>query len=283
MARTAGAVEDEDGRNAREIRRLRRKRAGALAWFFGWIAFIPVGLIGGCGLAMLIRNDTARAVFGMLGLLAPFVSLGGLLLMGSDRGRYGRSLALAQEAEELGLAYTEQPARKQFGFVNDFQMFHDPTSEFALNFMAGKRWGTAVVILDYSCAWGHGRYAYTILQTVIVLRNAVPGVPDLVLCPKGLLGKLAEAVGLGDRPVRVPGQKEFNQAYGLSAVLAEEAATRFTSELVDLCLEKQDLVLEVHRESLLVYWTNTSLKPDDLPDRLATALQVSRLLNGQEA
>ena len=72
MARTAGAVEDEDGRNAREIRRLRRKRARALAWFFGWIAFIPVGLIGGCGLAMLIRNDTARAVFGMLGLLADF-------------------------------------------------------------------------------------------------------------------------------------------------------------------------------------------------------------------
>src|SRR5436305_12746591 len=118
---------------AREISQLRKRRALARTLFFGSIAFMPLSCLGGCGLAMLIKQETVQAVFGILGLLGPFVGLGGLLLMWSDRSRYGRSLDLALQAEEWGLAYSEQAPERKHDLLRDFQVFHDPTSDVARN------------------------------------------------------------------------------------------------------------------------------------------------------
>jgi predicted Zn finger-like uncharacterized protein len=170
--------------NNKEIRRLQKKSFRAMAWFTFWLCLMPLGLCGGCGLAMLIPNGTIQAVLGMAGILAPFVGLGGVLLMLGDRGRYSRSLAFAKVANDLDLTYTEQPGRSQRRFLNDFNLFHDPTNDSGLNHMKGARKGATVVILDYSCSWGRGKWARHVGQTVFVFQDALNVNTEFVLCPR---------------------------------------------------------------------------------------------------
>jgi hypothetical protein len=272
-------ADDPVNDNANEIARVRNKRNRAQVIFFSCLALIPLSCLGGCGLAMLIPHETARAVFAGIGLLAPFLGLGGMLLMLGDRSRYGRSLDLALLGDELGLAYTEQPTRRQLREVRQFQVFREPTDDYSRNGLEGEFKKTPVVIMDYNCSWGRGRLAYVIAQTVLVFPEALPEAPDLILFPKGLLDKLADAVGLGGRPVRIPGEKQLNKAYGLFS--EEEAAALFTADVAEICLEERKLVLEVSGGSLLVYWAETYIKPGELPDRLATAVKLKRLLSGK--
>jgi hypothetical protein len=264
--------------NSEEIARLRKRQNLARALFFGSIAFIPLSCFGGCGLAMLIHHETTQAIFGMVGLFAPFIGLGGLILMWSDRGRYGRSLDLALLADKLGLAFTEHPPKKQMGLLKQLQVFHEPTSQAARNSLAGDYKNASVVIMDYSCAWGRGRFAYVIAQTVFVFPDEAPEAPDLILYPKGLFSKLVEAVGLQGRPIPVPGEKQLNKEYGLYSEEADAAAARFTSAMAEACLQENKLVLEVSRGDVLVYWMEQYIKPGELQARLATALKLTRLL-----
>jgi hypothetical protein len=164
--------------------------------------------------------------------------------------------------------------------VKEFQVFHDPTSEYARNGLEGEYKKTPVLIMDYSCAWGRGRFAYVIAQTIFVFPDALPEVPDLLLHPKGLLDKLTEAVGLGGRPIPVPDEKRLNKEYGLFSKAEKRAARLFTAEVADVCLDEKKLVLEVSRGSLLVFWSETYVKPGDLQDHLATAIRLKRLLGG---
>src|SRR4051794_16573574 len=98
-------------KNIKEIGKVRSKYARARNWMYFWVAFIPLGIIIGCGGGM------AFPPLFVLGLLAPFISLGGILLMASDRGRWTRALAVANIADEMGCSYTQAPTEKQYGFL----------------------------------------------------------------------------------------------------------------------------------------------------------------------
>jgi hypothetical protein len=139
-----------------------------------------------------------------------------------------------------------------------------------------------VVIMDYSCAWGPARFAYVISQAAIAFPDAVPRAPDLVLYPKDLIGKVAEAVGLGGRFVSLPGNEHFNKEYGLRSDVEPATASLFTSEVSDICLREKKLVLEVSEGSLLVYWLETYIKPEDLESRVGTAVELAHLLSRQQ-
>src|SRR5262245_47623855 len=111
--------------NSDEISRLRGRKTLTLGIFYGSIAFIPLSCIVCCGGAALIPNDTGKAIFGISAMLAPFVGLTGMILMWSDRSRYGRSVDLALEADELGLGFVEKPGKRDLKLVRSFQLFRD--------------------------------------------------------------------------------------------------------------------------------------------------------------
>jgi hypothetical protein len=136
--------------------------------------------------------------------------------------------------------------------------------------------------MDYSCAWGRGKFAYVIAQTVLVFPDALPQAPDLLLSPKGWIGKLAETVGLTGRAIPIPGAESLNKEYGLYSEGPKDAAALLSPEVPALCLKEKTLVLEVSRGDLLVFWTETYLKPGELQDRLETALRLKRLLRGEK-
>jgi hypothetical protein len=97
--------------------------------------------------------------------------------------------------------------------------------------------------------------------------------------PQGF-AKLTEAVGLGGKPIPVPGQDEFNGRYSLYSTERKAAAQRFTAELVEVCLDERNLVLEMRDRSLLVYWDGTYIRPNELPERLETAETILQHLRG---
>ncbi len=266
-----------DNDNAREIARLRKKKNLTQTIFFGSIAFMLLSCPGFFGLGAFIRNETIQMVFYATAIFGPFVGLGGMILMLGDRGRYGRSVELALQADELGLAFREQPSRRQVGEVSGFLAFQDHDDEHARNSLEGEYKKASLLIMDYNCSWGTGRYAHVIMQTVFVFPDALSAAPDLVLYPKGLLDKLADAVGLRGRAITIPGEKQMNKEYGLYSDREKQAVALFTPDVVDACLEERKLVVEVNRGTLLVFWSDTYVKSADLADRLATAQRLKKL------
>lgn len=264
--------------NSREIDRLRKKKTTVQRVLWGCLALMPASLIGGCGLAIVIPHDTLRAVFGMVAVLGPFVGLAGILLMWNDRGRYDRALDLARQGDRLGLAYSEQATEAEHEQVAAFQVFNEHTSDYAVNQLTGQIDDTQVLVMDYNCAWGGGASANVIRQTVIILHDAVSNVPELILYPKTLLQKLAETVGLGDNAVKISGADKFNRTYGLYSKQRNKSAALFAAKLVAFCLKEKDLVVEVMGGNLLVYWAETNIMPEQLKDRLATAVELAQLL-----
>ncbi|HZU38908.1 MAG TPA: hypothetical protein VFA18_23475 [Gemmataceae bacterium] len=205
--------------NAEEIRRIGRKRARTRAWFFGWLLAIPLTPVLGIGLARLQTEKVFDSPFILIAVLGPFVALGGLILMSSDRKRYRRSYQLACLADQEGWRFLQWPA--------------------------------------------------------------LPGVPDLLVCRKSFLSKLGEAIGLGGRALAVANQAKFNRVYAVYADADSGALAKLTPELIDLCVRERWLALEVHDHSLAVYWSETSIKPKALLDRLGVAKRVLGLLRGE--
>jgi hypothetical protein len=271
-----------DNDNAHEIARLRNKKNFTLTIFFGSIAFMVLSCPGFFGLGALIRNETVQMVFYATAIFGPFVGLGGMILMLGDRGRYVRSVDLALEADELGMAFREKPSRRQIGEVSGFLAFQDHTDEHARNSLEGEHKSTTLLIMDYNCSWGTGTSAQVTLQTVFVFPDSLPEAPDLLLYPRGLLDKMAEAVGLRKRPIAIAGEKQMNKEYGLYTDREKKAVALFSPDVVDVCLEERTLVLEINRGTLLVFWSDTYVKPAELHDRLATALRLKKLLAAGE-
>jgi hypothetical protein len=134
--------------------------------------------------------------------------------------------------------------------------------------------------MDYSCAWGTGGSAHVITQTVIVLEGAVASAPDLLIYPKSMFEKLAEAVGLEANAVKLPGADKFNKKYGLYTDQRIKANACCTPELTGLCVKEDNVVLETSGGDLLVYWSETDIKPGELEEYLTTA---SKIVGAMEA
>lgn len=279
MTRNSRRASGNGSPNEEEIRRVSGKRARSLGFFYFWIAWMPLTLFGCCGLGLASGSGNLAVGGFMAGILLPFVGLGGLLLMGNDRLRYSRSYALASEADELGLRFRETPTRKQYGFLNDFQLLSDPTNEAARDWISGDYRGRRMTAVDYSCAWGRGKFARVIGMTVLVV-DPVERVPNFILSPRGLFDRLTEAVGLTGKPLPVPGEKEFSRSYGLFGRQGREAAGRFGRELIDLCMEEGDLVIEVRDGVMLLYHSDKRIKPAELEEFLRLGGKVARLLEG---
>jgi hypothetical protein len=265
--------------NAEEISRLRRKKMLTLSLFFGSIALIPLSCGVCCGPIPFIPNETVKAVFGISGFVGPIIGLVGVILMWSDRHRYGRGLDLALLADEWDMSFTETPPEEQLDLVRSFQAFRDPTKEVARYCLVGIHDDRSVVIVEYSCSWVTERATYVKSQTAIVFEGAVPEIPDLVVYPKSVVEKLADAVGLPGDAVKVPKQDKFNKKFTLYADKAIRATACFSPTLAALCVEEGDVVLEANGGNLLVYWLETYISAADLPDRLAIAGEVVQSLS----
>lgn len=269
--------------NAAAIARLRFRRILVLTLFVSFIALMPLGLVCPCGIAIAIRNMVPQGVvvtFGVLAFILPIVGLAGTMLMGIDIGRYGRKLAVAQKIDELGMAYTEWPKQKQYAFARAIRLFQERTFDSATNFFEGKYRGYRVTGVDYSYSWGVGRYQAAYTQTVVLLHDAVTGVPNFVLSPRGMLDRIAP--WLNNDRIELKGEKEFNKQFALSGTRRDGIAACFTPELIDLCLEDAALSIETYSGDLIVCRQGKEMAAGGYEPLLDLAVQIAEVLGGSE-
>ncbi len=261
---------------------LRFRRIRTMVLFYAFIVLMPLGCICPCSLAFAIPHDTTRTVLGVIAFLLPFVGLGGTLLMMGDMSRYAKMYAVARTADELGFAYTDYPKEKKYAFLRSLRLFRDQNFDAADNYFAGKYKGFDVAGLNYGIALGFGRYQTVFTQTVIILYDAVPDVPDFVLSPRGLLQKFIP--WLSGHRIEVPGEDKFNKEFALGGGLREdEVADHFTEDVIDLFLAERDLSAELADGTLVVCRRNTIASAQGIEPLLKLAVKVARALRQGES
>jgi hypothetical protein len=262
--------------NAAAIASLRRRATRVLRLFYFFVLLIPGGCIGPFALFALFKEGTVATILMVCGLLLPFVGLGGMLLMLGDRSRYKRSLAMAEQAEQLGLRFIESPQPKDFEYLRASQFFRGAANDAAMNLMTGKIEGIPLTALDYSVAYGVGKYKIVSDQTVAFLHDAAEGLPSFVLYPKSWLDTLSEM--LKERSIELPGQAAFNQRFILRTRDKEAVTRLFTSRIVELALSDSTRSVEVYEELLAVFRYKKREKPQEIPQLVEEAMSWVKAL-----
>jgi hypothetical protein len=180
------------------------------------------------------------------------------------------------------MRFLAQPADKHFDLVRSFQVFNDPTRDGTVNCLKGEYKGRPVTICDYSCGWNTPGGQVIAAQTTIVFENAVPDIPNLIIFPKGMIDKIADAVGVPGKAIKVPKAEKFNKKFGLYSEQGVKVAACVSPKLANLCIDEGKVVLEANEGNLLIYWPETYLAATDLDDRLAGADEMAQALEGVE-
>src|SRR4051812_29346634 len=95
--------------NAVAIADLQRRFRRVTSWLYLFISLIPLGCLV-FGLMFVVGVlSTAGPIFALVGILLFILGIGGTMLMAGDRGACGRSLAVAQAADDQGFLYLEKP------------------------------------------------------------------------------------------------------------------------------------------------------------------------------
>jgi hypothetical protein len=262
------------GGNEAVIATLRRRRNRARIWFFAFIALIPLGCVGPIALLRFVPERMGTPLM-MAAIFLPFVGLGGMLLMLFDRGRYGRALTAAEQAQGMGLHYTEKPAASAYARLQSLRTFSNADGQVgAFNLLAGEAKGLPLLIVDFAFAVGFGKGKSVYDQTVFLLEEAVPGTPDFILYPRDWRDKLSKL--LGDRYLDVPGQTAFNQQFALRG--DDEAVAAFSPQVVQLCLAEKGITLEAQDGLLAACRFGKRMDPASYPQVVEWMAQVAAAL-----
>lgn len=111
-----------DDRNADSIADLKRRLMLANVILVGSIAMVPLGFFCPCGIAMACAEAApgVSTVLAISSLLLPVVGLGAMLLMGGDRPKYKRGMALAEISQLTAVSVhvrTEEKTASISGFI----------------------------------------------------------------------------------------------------------------------------------------------------------------------
>ena len=214
------------GTNEQANADLRRRMSRAGKWRLFFLLLMPLGFILPCGIAIVLipgsgqpvsQGITPPQVFGMISIVLPVIGLAGWLLMRGDKGKYAHALAVAEHADEMGFDFSEVPAPEVLALLEEFRMFSTAHHCVGANYCVGEVSDNRIALLDYVTAYQDARgprFAKVYRQTVLVVFDLDPAVPDFRLAPKGWLEKVLSTIS--NSSIELPGKVEFNKAFTLS-------------------------------------------------------------------
>jgi hypothetical protein len=256
---------------------LRRRRANRGLGFWIFVILIPAGCGGVISLSYIPKTPDAVKI--IVGAAFPLVGVVGALLVGKDYLSCRRLLALAGEANRQGLHFIEHPDEERYVGLRSLKAIANADNMEASNMLTGEIEGQRITAFTAQLEFGHGRGATFRLLDVIVLHDAVPGVPSLLLCPRETTVWLAENVMALARKgsIELSGQREFNRRFALLGEDQKATAAHFTPKVVALCL-REDLVVEIQRGLLAAYWDRKPIKPEDYSRMIRWAVELAKAL-----
>jgi hypothetical protein len=268
--------------NAGVIADLRGRIGRTQKWKFFFLLLMPVGFIVPCGISLTVgkaaekqEGFTPAQGFGVAAFVLPLVGLAGWLLMGGDKGKYKRSLAVAEEADALGFVYSEKADGQVNDLLRSIRMFRDADDQGGFNCISGMFEEKTVTLLDYDAVYRGTAIAMKFNRQTVVLVELAARVPDFRGGPKGWIDKIAQFFSA--QVVEIPGEDRFNRNFIVCGDQKEDIRSLFTSDLL-AALTEANGTFEVFQNVLVFYRHNQLFEPKDFEGMIRHLLRLARAI-----
>jgi len=264
--------------------RRRQRRARSLFQVFLWLMILGL-LVPGTVLAVGIMSsklDLTGSTFPVLALaviVIPLLGLGGIMLMGGDRGKYRTALAVAENVEPLGFRYAYKPEKSVLDSIQTFTMFGNATTHVGQNYAAGELSGLDVELVDHAAIYGRGKYAVCSEQTIAMVHDTGLNLPDFSIAEKSWLHSLKKLVGLEGNAL--PGNPAFNERFAIQGRDMKTILSRITPPVADLMVSN-GLSAESLDGHLLIFQNGHRATPEEYPQLAAAAVALAQTFQKQK-
>lgn len=206
-------------------------------------------------------------IFGAIVLLA---AAGGLLGVVSERRR---RTTLAQIAEQMGLAFTEEAA-DLLAALDGLPLFSRGGARRISNLVHGDTDEVALRVFDYRYTTGSGKNAHTYRQTVVCFQSPELTLPQFELKPQSFLHGISKLFGYQD--IDFPSHPKFSRSFLLRGT--DEPAVRklFTAALLSFCESRPQIHIEGQGQRLVFYRAAKRVKPEQFRELMAEGFAVYR-------
>ncbi len=209
-----------------------------------------------------------------MGAVALFAALAVLLVGGGLRLRRTeqrlRSARMAEASRRLGLDFHERGTVAELKELGDLEILGRGDRREVRNVMLGRFGGRQVAFFDYTYIEDAGEDAWTYRQSVALF----PGtrLPDFDLEPKGTIGRLASALGVGS--VAVEGDPAFSSGYSLTGPDQTAVRASFGPAALAFFATERHWRVEVRGGTAAVWCHDRRCKPEEAEVCLAELVEV---------
>jgi hypothetical protein len=260
--------------SAHAIADLRRRVGKARAWRLFFLLLMTLGFALPCGISVALASGadkgapgdiTPPQVFAMIAMGLPPIGLAGWLLMRRDLLKSARALAVADQAERMGLAFSQAPGQDALSILEKFDVYM-AANRIWCNCCNGQSAGKSIKLLDCATAlpgflWHRYWLSGVHSQTVVVVMNLDSRLPDFLLAPKGWMAKLWSAPGSSQRNKSLP--DIFTSDF---EVVGEEAGRldRVLSGAAGSMIQARKVTVEVCSGDMVYYRHGKLAKPESI-------------------
>ena len=213
-------------------------------------------------------------------LLIPFAGIGGVIVYFTAAYffRARRAQELESLARGLGIAFRREGSGEDkqlmagsclgIGLYNHVRNVIEPVPTDGLD----------MKVFDYSYSFKTGRNLDTATQTVVHVRSPLQRLPSFLLRPRSSLAKLGQVLGVGP-DINFEGAPAFNSMFLLRGGNETVIRQLFTPAAIRYFEQLPGISVGGSGDALVVYRDRKLAKPKDIPERLAEARAIARVLS----
>ncbi len=243
-----------------------------LGWWIVWAALTALSLVVALGFGQRDAGPLLLGV-GLASLLLFLITGAAWLTWYLERKRM---LAMAGTCRLMDFTFTANLAKNDLKALEYLPIFKQGRGNTGRNRMDGRVGDCDVTVMDFRFVTGSGKNSRTWKQTLVILPDGGSELPDFQLCPENFLHRLGRLFGMQD--LNFPEHPEFSKRYLLRG--KDEAAVRalFSAELLEFLTQNQGWWVDAQNGTLVVYRKGKTKKPEAVPELVAHALRIQRML-----
>lgn len=207
--------------------------------------------------------------------VAVFVLAGGMMYW-SYVANKKRIEGFEQEAEAMGLNFTQQPADSFMAHYGHFKLFNRGRRRGVSNLIEGDSGDVTLRIFDYKFTTGSGKQTRHHVQTIASLKSSQLNIPSLTIHPEGFLSRVGSKMGFQD--IDFDSHPTFSKMFVLKGDNEEAIRNFLTPAALEYFEAHQGISLEASGDTLFFYNPNRRIKPEEIKDLLARAYEVFGVL-----
>ena len=208
----------------------------------------------------------------VVGIFIAFFAFAGALMYWSYVANKKRIEGFEQEAEAMGLNFTQQPADSFMAHYGHFKLFNRGRRRGVSNLIEGDSGDVTLRIFDYKFTTGSGKQTRHHVQTIASLKSSQLNIPSLTIHPEGFLSRVGSKMGFQD--IDFDSHPTFSKMFVLKGDNEEAIRNFLTPAALEYFEAHQGISLEASGDTLFFYNPNRRSKPEEIKDLLSRAYEV---------